>query len=230
MWGSGWRSSSIRPPTLSHVVCAELPLDAQIIYIGVHSVGMTGTIARVTQWCNPFELLGLNAKDSYKAFEEWLEQRMDTEEYVRPLFGRELLCDCRDAELCHGRALQENASRQWLGLALATAMGQTEHLPTQHTHTQPTAIPRQQHRHYHRLATWPFQHPRVARHRYQPVRAGPSARRSIGSRSSMPSAATGAAFSWTNFQDGHPYLHVSQLRLANRPSSGHRRRRALRCP
>ena len=105
----------MKPPTLVHVKHVVLPLQANAVYIGVHSFGLPGTSVRITRWCNPFSLRDINQDDSIKAFEEWLDDRMDTDEYLRPLFGRMMLCDCQSERTCHGCILENVQSGCGMG-------------------------------------------------------------------------------------------------------------------
>ena len=80
------------------------PLEANMVYIGLCSFVADGSGIRPTQWCNPFSLFEEKYDDAFAEYEDWLFQRMDLEDFVRPLRGRVLVCDCC-ARRCHGELL-----------------------------------------------------------------------------------------------------------------------------
>ena len=46
--------------------------------------------------------------DALVAYTDWLDARMDIEDFVRPLFGKTLVCDCINGDRCHGYVLVKN--------------------------------------------------------------------------------------------------------------------------
>ena len=101
MFGKGWRQLDLILPTLVHAGVPELPLETNSVFIGVPCFGSD---LRPTAWCNPFEVTA-PAGGAYEEYAAWLLQRNDIEEFVRPLFGKTLLCSCEQRGPCHGELL-----------------------------------------------------------------------------------------------------------------------------
>ena len=97
----------MKPPSVVHSESVVLPLDTDAVYIGVGSFGPAGCSVRTTQWMNAFDLEGLDKREAVLAYTAWLDARMDIEEFIRPLLGKSLVCDCRCEETCHGWILQK---------------------------------------------------------------------------------------------------------------------------
>lgn len=107
VFGRGWRKAGSKPPTVLHYKRVCLPLDSDCVYIGVGSFGTPGCDVRATQWLNPFELMSCST-NALVDYVDWLDVRMDIDDFVRPLCGKTLLCDCTNGDRCHGYILVKN--------------------------------------------------------------------------------------------------------------------------
>ena len=104
-FGPGSTPKSFAPPMVTHCpkLAALLPYDH--IFIG------RGSPSRPpSQWLDPAPLLSIPAL----SFQSYIEGRADYEEFLCPLLGRTLVCDCSRGVHCHGYALRD-ACAAWFG-------------------------------------------------------------------------------------------------------------------
>ena len=79
----------------------ELPLPTDACYIGL---GVEALFVKPSPWCNPFELYSADKVVTDQLFHSYAEARADLHEWLSPLFGKHLVCDCHH-ECCHGHSL-----------------------------------------------------------------------------------------------------------------------------
>ena len=94
--GPGWANQAVALPTLRFVTEVPEPLPINSVWIGLD-------VARLTPWCNPFE--AFNFGTPYEEYGKFLLQRADLHEFIEPLWGKTLLCNCGSAAGCHGALL-----------------------------------------------------------------------------------------------------------------------------
>ena len=72
------------------------------IYIGF---GFSDCQSRPSQWANPYLFLPYSHSEAYDLFSEYLRARADLRDWLFPLRGAELICDCDCGALCHGKLI-----------------------------------------------------------------------------------------------------------------------------
>ena len=87
---------------------AHGPFSGHRIYIGF---GHTDPQSRPSSFANPFEFLHLDVDVKLHNFEQFLQSRADLSWYLRPLCGKEWVCDCNHPDNCHGATLIQFVSR-----------------------------------------------------------------------------------------------------------------------
>ena len=94
---------SLLPGSISlHHSSAQGPFSGHRLYIGF---GFTDPQSRPSCFANPFEFLQLDMDLKMQRFEHFLQSRADLSWYLRPLCGKELVCDCSHPDNCHGATL-----------------------------------------------------------------------------------------------------------------------------
>ena len=93
----------LNPPVVRHVTGQFHQFSAPRVYIGF---GHSDCQSRPSPWANPFYFFeNVSPEQSLSLFYTYLESRADLPEFLLPLRGGELICDCNRGELCHGNAL-----------------------------------------------------------------------------------------------------------------------------
>ena len=97
-----------RPPVFSTGTrCIHSSVDigkdaARVVYIGGGSIDLQ---ARPAIFFNPFFFLVECRLEANSLFHSWLLARSDRSEFLRPLAGRVLVCDCNRGVDCHTTVL-----------------------------------------------------------------------------------------------------------------------------
>ena len=76
---------------------------ACFVYIGD---GASDLQKRPSIFTNPFFLLTENVSVALAQFESWLWDRADLDEFLRPIIGVTVDCDCNRGEFCHFHVLR----------------------------------------------------------------------------------------------------------------------------
>ena len=71
---------------------------SRLLYVGS---GRNDPQSRPSVFCNPFFFLDLSEPEANSKFQDWLCSRMDLGEFLLPLHGMTLLCDCCRGLGCH---------------------------------------------------------------------------------------------------------------------------------
>ena len=91
-------------PWVRHVAGEFHQYPSSRIYIGF---GFSDSQRRPSQWANPYYFLTSNTVEAYDLFGQYLRARADLREWLYPLRGAELICDCSHGDNCHGNLLIE---------------------------------------------------------------------------------------------------------------------------
>ena len=97
------RSTILVMPTLRHVSGPFHSFPLPLLYIG-H--GHSDIQSRPSQWSNPYAFLNYSVDESMSLFRRYLLSRADLEEFLSPLSGAEMICDCSLGTRCHGRIIE----------------------------------------------------------------------------------------------------------------------------
>ena len=100
MLGEGWTNHPWVIPTISH---PNDPLDHEIYGPRVIYVGKPIEWLQCTPWVNPCDIAHIRDPQAGRlTFERYCELRADKEEFLAPLVGCHLVCDCKyDVHTCH---------------------------------------------------------------------------------------------------------------------------------
>ena len=101
-FGPGFIYNSAKPPSVIHTDCSGMQLLSRQIYIGSSS----GTNPLPSPWLNPmglFEQSGSAGGHGLEitSFEAYAKLRADLKEWLSPLCGKTLVCDCALGSNCH---------------------------------------------------------------------------------------------------------------------------------
>ena len=94
----------LQRPWVRHVRGEFHEYPSSRIYIGF---GPSDCQLRPSQWANPYYFLPYGPEESYELFDRYLRSRADLRDWLFPLRGAELICDCSRGTLCHGNLLIE---------------------------------------------------------------------------------------------------------------------------
>ena len=103
--GPGWCYKSLLIPTIDHPtdVTKSSLYGARVIYVG-HPV----SLLQCTPWVSPCSMVALRSpKGGDLDFQTYCSMRADSDEWLVPLLGCHLICDCSlPAHSCHARHIQ----------------------------------------------------------------------------------------------------------------------------
>ena len=94
-------------PEVVHVSVEELfpPLAQNEVYVGNGVAGCQYFIA--SRWATPcVAAAGGVARNSLARFRNYAQSRMDRSQWLRPLIGKRMVCDC-EGKFCHTEVLEE---------------------------------------------------------------------------------------------------------------------------
>ena len=77
-------------------------VDTKYCYIGSGA----GKATPPSPWCNPYSELGLPPGTALQKYEYYANARADLAQWLHPLIGKHLLCNCAAGSFCHGSVLQ----------------------------------------------------------------------------------------------------------------------------
>ena len=100
------------------------------IYIGF---GLTDSQCRPSLFANPYRFVCDSAMAARASYAKWLEARCDLHDFLYPLSGRTLVCDCDCGELCHGLLLVSLVNEKY------SACSELDPFPCVATPDQPNA-------------------------------------------------------------------------------------------
>ena len=86
------------------------------LYIGFGESDIQG---RPSQWANRFYFLGADAESSFSLYSRYILSRADVLEFLTPLSGAVLICDCCMGQWCHGHSLIGAFSERFLDESVA---------------------------------------------------------------------------------------------------------------
>ena len=112
------RSSTWIVPTVKHVDGAFHSYPSPFLYIGFGESDIQG---RPSQWANPFLFLGTDAEACFALFSRYVNSRADVVEFLTPLSGAILICDCCMGKWCHGNFLIQAFSERLMDDSAADA-------------------------------------------------------------------------------------------------------------
>ena len=98
-------------PTLRHVIGPFHSFPSPLLYIGTGSSDIQG---RPSQWANPFSFFVGDAESAFSLFTRYLESRADLLEFLTPLSGADMICDCKLGSWCHGHELTRTFQEKFL--------------------------------------------------------------------------------------------------------------------
>ena len=90
------KTGFLERPWVRHVRGEFHEFPSSRIYIGF---GHTDCQSRPSQWANPYVFLPYINSEAYDLFESYLIDRADLREWLYPLRGAEMICDCNSGEL-----------------------------------------------------------------------------------------------------------------------------------
>ena len=96
------RQLASAPAALSHTSTPMCSLPASHVYIGF---GRIDSQDRPSLWANPYTFVCASPVSARSRFAQFLRARCDLHDYLYPLAGRTLVCDCDAGPLCHGLLL-----------------------------------------------------------------------------------------------------------------------------
>ena len=88
--------------SVSHVSQWDGCIAGPNIYVGQ---GHVDAQSRPSAYANPFYFLNDNPVEAVACFTRYLARRADKRWFLRPLYGRVLVCDCGRPDACHGMVL-----------------------------------------------------------------------------------------------------------------------------
>ena len=89
--------------SLRHSCVPVAPLPNSCMYIGF---GLIDSQKRPSPWANPFFFLESDPCVSLDLYSDYICSRADRFEFLKPLAGKCLLCDCNFGDRCHGHVLK----------------------------------------------------------------------------------------------------------------------------
>ena len=95
-------------PWIRHVVgdFHKYPSSRIYIYIYIYiGFGFSDCQSRPSQWANPYLFLPYSHSEAHDLFSEYIRARADLRDWLFPLRGAELICDCDCGALCHGELI-----------------------------------------------------------------------------------------------------------------------------
>ena len=91
-------------PRVRHVLGEFHCFPSPLVYVGC---GYTDIQKRPSQYCNPYYFICTEPDDAIELYREYLDNRADLVQFLSPLRGAELICDCACGPWCHAMVLVE---------------------------------------------------------------------------------------------------------------------------
>ena len=107
-------SASAAPAAVRHTVAPVLAVSPSCRYVGS---GLIDCQQRPSLWANPFFFLGLEPHVALARFADFLNCRCDLHDYLFPLAGCVLLCDCSLGPFCHAILLARLTNERFSALS-----------------------------------------------------------------------------------------------------------------
>ena len=104
--------SCVIPSRVIHSSSPVMPVPPSVVYVGFGSIDLQN---RPSIYCNPFLFLDSKSERCAAAFEDYLDSRADVVEFLTPLAGKTLLCDCSEDSCCHAYVLSRYLSDLFFG-------------------------------------------------------------------------------------------------------------------